>query len=52
MNKKLINLLSKNGKTTISELLFKKHEKFFKIIFKNPKNVINNILQQWLHFLK
>ncbi len=45
MNKKLINLLSKNGKTTISEKIWLKSIKlFYRSFLKNPKNVINKAI--------
>ncbi len=45
MNRKLISLLSKNGKTTISEKIWLKSIKlFYRSLFKNPKNVINKAI--------
>ena len=42
MNKKIINQLLLNGKTTISEKIWLKGIKFFqKLILKNPKKLIN-----------
>jgi len=45
MNKKLINLLSKNGKTTVSEKIWLKSIKlFYRSFLKNPKNIINKAI--------
>lgn len=45
MNKKIINQLLLNGKTTISEKIWLKGIKFFqKLIFKNPKKLINRAI--------
>lgn len=45
MNKKIINQLLLNGKTTISEKIWLKGIKFFqKLILKNPKKLINRAI--------
>lgn len=45
MNKKIINQLLLNGKTTISEKIWLKGIKFFqKLIFKNSKKLINRAI--------